>query len=86
MSRGHEPPIESPRLPSQAFLPAFRRRAAPPSRIARACRFNVPNALTLLRIFLVPLLVVILLTKLPASEYLALAVFLLAALTDWADG
>jgi len=47
---------------------------------------NVPNALTLLRIFLVPLLVVLLLTKLPAREYLALFVFLLAALTDWADG
>ncbi len=48
--------------------------------------FNVPNALTLFRIFLVPLLVVLLLTKLPAREYLALAVFLLAAITDWADG
>ncbi|HEX5855810.1 MAG TPA: CDP-diacylglycerol--glycerol-3-phosphate 3-phosphatidyltransferase [Thermoanaerobaculia bacterium] len=47
---------------------------------------NVPNALTLFRIFLVPLLVVILLTKLPAREYLALAVFLLAAITDWLDG
>ncbi len=47
---------------------------------------NVPNGLTLLRIFLVPLLVVLLLTKLPAREYIALAVFLLAALTDWADG
>jgi CDP-diacylglycerol--glycerol-3-phosphate 3-phosphatidyltransferase len=47
---------------------------------------NVPNALTLFRIFLVPLLVVLLLTKLPAREYLALAVFLLAALTDWLDG
>ncbi len=47
---------------------------------------NVPNALTLLRIFLVPLLVVILLTKLPAREYVALAVFLLAALTDALDG
>ncbi len=48
--------------------------------------FNVPNALTLLRIFLVPFLVVILLTRLPAKEYLALAVFLLAALTDALDG
>ena len=47
---------------------------------------NVPNALTLLRIFLIPLLVVLLLTKLPAREYLALGVFLFAALTDWADG
>ncbi len=47
---------------------------------------NVPNALTLFRIFLVPLLVVILLTRLPAKEYLALLIFLLAALTDALDG
>ena len=47
---------------------------------------NVPNALTLFRIFLVPFLVVLLLTKLPAREYIALAIFLLAALTDWLDG
>ena len=47
---------------------------------------NVPNALTLLRIFLVPLLVVLLLTKMPAREYLALSVFLLAAFTDALDG
>jgi CDP-diacylglycerol--glycerol-3-phosphate 3-phosphatidyltransferase len=47
-------------------------------------RFNIPNALTLLRIFLVPLLVVMLLTR--AKEYLALLVFLVAALTDWLDG
>jgi CDP-diacylglycerol--glycerol-3-phosphate 3-phosphatidyltransferase len=48
--------------------------------------FNVPNGLTLLRIFLVPLLVVILLTRMPAKEYLALLIFLLAALTDALDG
>lgn len=48
--------------------------------------FNVPNALTLLRIFLVPLLVVVLLTRMPAKEYVALVLFLLAALTDWLDG
>ena len=47
---------------------------------------NLPNALTLLRIFLVPLLVVVLLTRMPAKEYLALAVFLVAALTDLLDG
>lgn len=47
---------------------------------------NLPNALTLLRIFLVPLLVVLLLTRMPAKEYLALAVFLVAALTDLLDG
>ncbi|KAA0255720.1 MAG: CDP-diacylglycerol--glycerol-3-phosphate 3-phosphatidyltransferase [Acidobacteria bacterium] len=49
-------------------------------------RLNVPNALTLLRIFLVPLIVVLLLTRMPAREYVALGVFLLAALTDWLDG
>jgi CDP-diacylglycerol---glycerol-3-phosphate 3-phosphatidyltransferase len=47
---------------------------------------NLPNALTLFRIFLVPLLVVVLLTRMPAKEYLALAVFLVAALTDFLDG
>ena len=47
---------------------------------------NLPNALTLFRIFLVPLLVVVLLTRMPAKEYLALAVFLVAALTDLLDG
>lgn len=47
---------------------------------------NVPNALTLFRIFLVPLLVVVLLTRMPAKEYLALLVFLVAALTDLLDG
>jgi CDP-diacylglycerol--glycerol-3-phosphate 3-phosphatidyltransferase len=47
---------------------------------------NVPNALTLLRIFLVPLLVVILLTRMPAKEYMALVIFLVAALTDALDG
>lgn len=47
---------------------------------------NLPNALTLFRIFLVPLLVVVLLTRMPAKEYLALLVFLVAALTDLLDG
>ncbi len=47
---------------------------------------NLPNALTLFRIFLVPLLVVVLLTRMPAKEYLALGVFLVAALTDLLDG
>ena len=67
-----------------------RRSAAAPAKApglqnARAV-LNLPNALTLLRIFLVPLLVVVLLTRMPAKEYLALAVFLVAALTDLLDG
>ncbi len=53
---------------------------------------NLPNALTLSRIFVVPLLVVVLLTKFP-SEWLGipqqlfgLALFVGASITDWADG
>jgi CDP-diacylglycerol---glycerol-3-phosphate 3-phosphatidyltransferase len=52
---------------------------------------NLPNALTLSRIFIVPLLVVVLLT--PLSEnigvpryILALAIFVAASLTDYFDG
>src|SRR5687768_15258931 len=48
--------------------------------------WNVPNALTLLRIFLVPFLVVVLLTKFDGREYVGLAIFLLAAATDFFDG
>jgi CDP-diacylglycerol--glycerol-3-phosphate 3-phosphatidyltransferase len=54
---------------------------------------NLPNALTLGRIFLVPLLVVVLLTKVEGSvilgvkkEVLGAAIFGLASLTDWLDG
>lgn len=48
--------------------------------------WNVPNVLTVFRIFLVPLLVVVLLTELPDKEYWGLGIFLLAALTDALDG
>jgi CDP-diacylglycerol--glycerol-3-phosphate 3-phosphatidyltransferase len=48
--------------------------------------WNIPNTLTLLRIFLVPLLVVVLLTKFPNKELWGLSIFLLAALTDLIDG
>lgn len=47
---------------------------------------NLPNLLTLFRILLVPLLVVALLTKFEGQEYVALGLFLLAALTDVLDG
>ncbi len=45
---------------------------------------NLPNKLTLTRVLIVPVLVVVLLTKL--SEWLAVAIFLVAALTDFIDG
>jgi CDP-diacylglycerol--glycerol-3-phosphate 3-phosphatidyltransferase len=48
--------------------------------------WNLPNSLTLFRIFLVPLLVVVLLTKFSGREYAGLAIFLVAAITDFFDG
>ncbi len=48
--------------------------------------FNLPNILTFLRILLVPILVVVLLTKFEGKEFVGLGLFLLAALTDFLDG
>src|SRR5260370_16536552 len=56
---------------------------------------NLPNSLTLLRIFFVPVLIVVLLTRSPNVElwgismhfeFWGVSVLLLAAATDWADG
>jgi CDP-diacylglycerol---glycerol-3-phosphate 3-phosphatidyltransferase len=54
---------------------------------------NLPNSLTLTRMFLVPLLVVVLLTKFEGrhilgvpKELVGAGIFALASLTDWADG
>src|ERR1700726_3302922 len=54
---------------------------------------NLPNSLTVTRIFLVPLLVVVLLTKFEGrqilgvpKQYVGAAIFALASLTDWLDG
>ena len=56
---------------------------------------NFPNSLTLLRIFIVPLLIVVLLTRSPNVElwgftmhfeFWGVLILLIAAATDWADG
>ncbi|MEE8522477.1 MAG: CDP-diacylglycerol--glycerol-3-phosphate 3-phosphatidyltransferase [Thermoanaerobaculia bacterium] len=47
---------------------------------------TLPTVLTLLRILLVPILVVVLLTKFEGKEFVGLALFLIAALTDFLDG
>jgi len=47
---------------------------------------NLPNALSLARIFLVPILVVFLVAVPRPHNLTAAAVFLLAVLTDWLDG
>jgi CDP-diacylglycerol--glycerol-3-phosphate 3-phosphatidyltransferase len=47
---------------------------------------NLPNALTALRIFLVPVLVVVLLTRTENGLYAGAGIFGLAVLTDYLDG
>lgn len=47
---------------------------------------NLPNTLTLVRIFLVPFLVVFLIASPEPRNYPAGAIFLAAVLTDWLDG
>jgi CDP-diacylglycerol--glycerol-3-phosphate 3-phosphatidyltransferase len=63
--------------PTPVALPATR---------TRTLRINLPNALTLLRIFLVPFLVVVLLTKFDGRETVGLLIFLTAVTTDFLDG
>ena len=67
--------------------------SAPPDQVAPTVLervstevWNLPNALTLLRIFLVPFRVVVLLTKFTGREFVGLGIFLLAAGTDFLDG
>ena len=47
---------------------------------------NLPNALTLLRIFLVPVLVAVLLTRVDGHVFLGAGIFALAVATDYLDG
>lgn len=63
---------------------ALSRRFA--GRVKVLTRMSLPNALTLLRIFFVPLLVVLLLTTEPNMDLWAVGVFLAAATTDLLDG
>src|SRR4029077_4527823 len=72
------PTADAPALPDRP------RPVVPPRENVRNEIWNVPNTLTLFRIFLVPILVVVLLTKF--SDFLGLAIFLLAAITDYLDG
>jgi CDP-diacylglycerol---glycerol-3-phosphate 3-phosphatidyltransferase len=51
-----------------------------------ATHVNLPNALTAFRIFLVPWLVVLLLTRTEWGWFLGIVVFTLAVITDYFDG
>lgn len=58
----------------------------PPGRRTLLAQLNLPNWLTLLRIFLVPVLVAVILVRFEGKEWVGVSIFLLAALTDWLDG
>lgn len=48
---------------------------------------NLPNKLTMLRVFLIPVFVFFMLSNfIPGSKYIALAIFIIASLTDLLDG
>ena len=49
-------------------------------------RFNVPNALTLFRILLVPIMVVAFFLPYPGMNVVAAGLFAAGAITDWLDG
>src|SRR5438105_6850774 len=77
-------PSMQPTEAASAVLERAKPTAVPPPENIAAEIWNLPNSLTLLRIFLVPFLVVVLLTK--YSNYLGLAIFFVAAITDYFDG
>jgi CDP-diacylglycerol--glycerol-3-phosphate 3-phosphatidyltransferase len=76
-----QPEQEAPRLPVDVSHAVDSSRQELSGEV-----WNLPNALTLFRIFLVPFLVVVLLTKFEGREYAGLAIFLVAAVTDLLDG
>ena len=47
---------------------------------------NLPNRLTLVRIFLIPVFVAVVVLKIPYGDYIAAFIFILAASTDGLDG
>ena len=50
-------------------------------------QMNLPNKLTILRVILIPVfLVVLFLLPAPANRYIAVAIFVVASLTDFLDG
>jgi len=49
-------------------------------------RPNLPNSISLFRVAMVPVLMVFLLAGIPSGDIVALAVFVVAAASDWLDG
>lgn len=49
-------------------------------------KWNIPNLLTGFRILVIPILVMVYFLHLPYRELILTALFVIAAITDWADG
>ena len=47
---------------------------------------TIANKLTIARVVLIPIFMIVLYLRFPGSQYVALAVFIVASLTDFADG
>ena len=47
---------------------------------------NIANKLTLLRVFLIPVFLIVLYAGFPMCQYVGLAIFIIASLTDFLDG
>ena len=47
---------------------------------------NTANKLTMARVLMIPAFLLVLYLNIPAANYVALAVFIVASLTDWLDG
>ena len=80
-------------MTTERSYPAASEHSSKPSCKMAQRGMNLPNSLTIARIFLVPVLVSVLLTKFEGRLVLGLpvelvgaAIFGLASLTDWLDG
>ena len=51
-------------------------------------KMNVPNTLTMIRIFCTPLMILMFLLPIPkgVGVFIALGIYVLACITDWLDG
>lgn len=47
---------------------------------------NLPNKITLGRVFMIPLFLILYLSSIPYGDYIAAIIFLIASLTDFLDG
>src|SRR4029077_19669742 len=88
--------VNRQRAQARAFAPGEQNRFHGNHRcyhVSAGRMMNLPNSLTISRIFLVPLLVVVLLTKFEGRQILGVpneivgaAIYALPPCTDWADG